>query len=137
MRRLNHLVSLALLALVACSNSPSGPPASPQPTPAPAENPPAGEAPAASAGETPQPPPGVVVSPKPPADAPAPAEEPKSGEVVTCTPDKRKGGVCTREFRPVCGSYADNTTKTFANPCVACSDEKVVSHVAGKCPEAS
>ena len=28
----------------------------------------------------------------------------------------------------MCGAYADKTTKTFSNPCVACSDEKVASY---------
>ncbi len=55
---------------------------------------------------------------------------------VECTPDTRKGGRCTREYRPVCGAYADKTTKTFSNPCVACSDEKVASYVAGECAAA-
>jgi len=56
------------------------------------------------------------------------------GANVTCTPDTRKGGMCTREYSPVCGSLADNTSKTFSNKCVACSDEKVVRYVAGPCP---
>lgn len=147
MRRI--LLSCALFGLVACTvNSnpgPSGPqPGSATPTPAasttpdkPATDPPPG----AEGGEsartptgTPPLPEGVVVAPRQP-DKPAdtqPAKAP-AGASVECTAETRKGGMCTREFRPVCGSLADKTTKTYSNPCVACSDEKVTSYVPGEC----
>ena len=73
-----------------------------------------------------------VVGGAPPVVGDAPKEG--IGANVTCTPDTRKGGMCTREYSPVCGSLADNTSKTFSNKCVACSDEKVVRYVAGPCP---
>jgi hypothetical protein len=147
MRRIGLLVSCALFALIACKDTTSpgsaGPPqpggatAGATPGPAPVEQPPppAGESANTPAG-TPELPAGVVVKPRETPDSKSPEDRPPAGASVECTPDKRKGGMCTREFRPVCGSYADKTTKTFSNPCVACSDEKVASYVAGECAAA-
>ena len=97
-------------------------PAASEPTPPPV----AGDAPPV-VGDAPP-----VVGGAPPVVGDAPKEG--TGANVTCTPDTRKGGMCTREYSPVCGSLADNTSKTFSNKCVACSDEKVVRYVAGPCP---
>lgn len=86
------------------------------------------------------PPPAAPATPSVPAAGDAPVAEsagpvdPAGGANVACTPDTRKGGVCTREFHPVCGTLADNTARTFSNKCVACSDEKVVRYVDGACP---
>lgn len=77
-------------------------------------------------------------------DAAAPTDnpgEPASGtpkpagpaDMVACTPDTRKGGMCTREFQPVCGKKADEARETFPNKCVACSDESVVGYFLGSC----
>jgi hypothetical protein len=74
----------------------------------------------------------VVVAPRPTPDK-QPGDRAPAGATVECTPETRKGGMCTREYRPVCGSYADKTTKTFSNPCGACSDEKVTGYVQGAC----
>ena len=41
--------------------------------------------------------------------------------------------ICTREYRPVCGHFADGTVKTFGNPCTACGDKKVVGFTHGPC----
>jgi hypothetical protein len=118
-RLLSLLALTAAVSLAACkdesvpSTTPSSPDAS-APAPAPTPVPPA-------AGDA------------PPADGAAPTD-PAAGAAVTCTPDTRKGGMCTREYAPVCGTQADNTSKTFSNKCVACSDEKVVRYVAGPCP---
>ena len=94
-----------------------------------------GAAPPAPAGAgkpaAPETPPPPVAGDAPPVEAGAPTEG--TGANVTCTPDTRKGGMCTREYSPVCGTLADNTSKTFSNKCVACSDEKVVRYVAGQC----
>jgi hypothetical protein len=93
-----------------------------------------------TAPTTPDAPAEPVVVPPAAGDAPPPEPEgaapvdPAGGATVTCTADTRKGGVCTREFSPVCGTFEDNTSKTFSNKCVACSDEKVVRYVAGPCP---
>jgi hypothetical protein len=141
--RLVSLASCLVLALVACKDTsspgpagPAGPSGSPPPVepvtnPASAGEPTPGESPADPEPAKPQPPPGVVVEPRP--TPPASTPDKPDTAVVECTPDKRKGGVCTREYRPVCGSYADKTQKTFSNPCGACSDEKIVSYVAGQC----
>jgi hypothetical protein len=56
------------------------------------------------------------------------------GLACICGPESRQGGVCTREYRPVCGLYADASARTFPNRCGACSDEQVHSYVEGPCP---
>jgi len=124
MQGLNRLasvlaVTLAMVATFATSACDKDGGAAP-PAPASADKPAAPE---------PTPP---VVGGAPPVVGDAPKEG--TGANVTCTPDTRKGGMCTREYSPVCGSLADNTSKTFSNKCVACSDEKVVRYVAGPCP---
>lgn len=129
MQGLNRLasvvaVTLAMVASVACDKDGGAAP----PAPAGADKP--------AAPETTPPP--VVGDAAPVAGDAAPvlgaAPTEGTGGTVTCTPDTRKGGMCTREYSPVCGSLADNTSKTFSNKCVACSDEKVVRYVAGPCP---
>ncbi len=85
-------------------------------------------------GETP-----VVVAPP---DQPVPVEDAEGGAqpgadpnaIVECTPDKRTGGMCTREYAPVCGTLKDDSTKTFGNKCVACNEDGVRSYVVGACP---
>jgi len=57
----------------------------------------------------------------------------EGGEAVICTPDTRQP-MCTREYRPVCGTLEDNSRKTYGNKCAACSDAKVLRYVDGKCP---
>ncbi len=126
MHALERLVSLLALAaavsLSACDKESSGPPSQPPPAAAPSGDAavPAGDAAAPSAGDATPPGPGPT--------------DPGAGATVLCTPDTRKGGVCTREYRPVCGSLEDATSKTFPNKCVACSDTKVVRYVDGPCP---
>lgn len=84
----------------------------------------------------------------PPTDTPAdPAQKPpESGEPTTpptdvayteCAPDSRKNGICTREYRPVCGKKADDSRQTFANKCTACSDTAVVGYFEGGCEGAT
>ena len=113
------VASLAVVAVLACDkDGGAAPPA------------PAGDGkPAATTPETTPPP---ASGDAPAADPTAPTEG--TGANVTCTPDTRKGGMCTREYSPVCGTLGDNTSKTFSNKCVACSDEKVLRYVAGPCP---
>lgn len=128
MHALERLVSLlaiaAAVSLSACDKESSGPPSQPPPAGG-ASSPgdaavPAGDAAAPSAGDATPPGPGPT--------------DPGAGATVLCTPDTRKGGVCTREYRPVCGSLEDATSRTFPNKCVACSDTKVVRYVDGPCP---
>jgi hypothetical protein len=118
-RLLPLLALCAVTSLTACKDSGGGsnPPATPAagaPTDKPVEPPPAGDAVPVEDGVSPI--------------------DPGTGANVACTPDTRKGGICTREYRPVCGAMGDSTSRTFSNKCVACSDEKVTSYVPGPCP---
>jgi len=120
--RLLPLLALCAVISFACKDGSSAPPSQPAtpvastpPTDKSVEPPAAGDAVVPVAG-------GV-----------APVD-PGTGANVVCTPDTRKGGICTREYRPVCGALGDATSRTFPNKCVACSDEKVTSYVAGPCP---
>ncbi len=120
------LTLLALCAasssMIACKDGSSLPPA---------EGAPSGSTPAADGPAMAPPAAGDAV----PVEGGAAPIDPGTGANVVCTADTRKGGICTREYRPVCGSFADAaTTRTFSNKCVACSDEKVASYVEGPCP---
>jgi hypothetical protein len=42
--------------------------------------------------------------------------------------------ICTRDFRPSCGTRRDGSRKTFGNACSACSDAEVITQAAGACP---
>jgi hypothetical protein len=42
--------------------------------------------------------------------------------------------MCTRDYRPACGSRRDGSRKTYANACSACADPNVVTQAAGACP---
>lgn len=119
-RLLPLLALCAVTTLTACKDTGSSPPAGPAtpaagaPTDKPVEPPAMGDA--------------VPVEDK------VTPIDPGTGANVACTPDTRKGGICTREYRPVCGAMGDATSRTFPNKCVACSDEKVTSYVEGPCP---
>nr|WP_320192965.1 hypothetical protein [uncultured Desulfobacter sp.] len=41
--------------------------------------------------------------------------------------------ICTMDYRPVCGYFADGTVKTFSNGCTACSNKNVVGFTHGPC----
>ncbi len=43
--------------------------------------------------------------------------------------------MCTMDYRPVCATHADGSTKTYSNGCGACADAVVTSWVEGACPE--
>lgn len=103
----------------------------------------------ADAPATPAPAATTPPAPQPDADKPVEdgADKPAQGEPTTpapptaayveCAPDSRKGGMCTREYRPVCGKKADDARQTFANKCTACSDTAVVGYFEGACDVAS
>lgn len=55
---------------------------------------------------------------------------------VECAPDSRKGGMCTREYRPVCGQKTDGTFASYPNKCNACSDLAVQRYKDGSCETA-
>jgi tetratricopeptide (TPR) repeat protein len=42
--------------------------------------------------------------------------------------------MCTRDYRPACGTRRDGTRRTYGNACTACSDPEVVTQAAGACP---
>lgn len=62
----------------------------------------------------------------PPTQPPAP----RPGQ-ITCAPPRPQ--VCTREYRPVCGTRRDGVRQTYGNACSACADANVMSHVPGPC----
>jgi len=41
--------------------------------------------------------------------------------------------MCTRDYRPVCGTDVRGAARTYGNPCEACADKQVVSHRPGTC----
>jgi hypothetical protein len=61
---------------------------------------------------------------QPPPPPPAPGQ-------VACTMPRPQ--VCTREYRPVCGTKRDGARQTYGNGCSACADATVVSHIPGPC----
>lgn len=121
-RLLTLLALCAVSSMTACKDGSSSPPAEAATPATPAT--PAADGPAAAPAA------GDAV----PVEGGVPPVDPGTGANVVCTADTRKGGICTREYRPVCGSLADATSRTFSNKCVACSDEKVASYVEGPCP---
>ena len=63
----------------------------------------------------------------PPSQPPAP---PAAGQVA-CTDPRPQ--MCTRDYRPVCGTRRDGTRQTFGNGCGACGDANVLHHIPGPC----
>lgn len=41
--------------------------------------------------------------------------------------------MCTREYNPVCATYKNDSKKTAATGCTACSDSEVTGYIAGAC----
>jgi hypothetical protein len=66
----------------------------------------------------------------PPAQPPAPPGPAPAGS-ASCTVPRPQ--VCTRDYRPVCGTRRDGTRQTYGNGCGACADANVVSHIPGPC----
>jgi hypothetical protein len=56
---------------------------------------------------------------------------PASPGQATCTAPRPQ--VCTKDYRPVCGTRIDGTRQTYGNGCDACADANVVSHIPGPC----
>ena len=50
---------------------------------------------------------------------------------IACTESRPQ--ICTRDYRPVCGIYYNQETKTYPNACNACSDHKVVAYTKKEC----
>ena len=64
------------------------------------------------------------------------ADKGKAGlmsDITRC--EEPRPQVCTMDYRPVCASRRDGTTKTYSNGCGACSDIEVVSWVENACTE--
>ncbi len=75
---------------------------------------------------------------------PTEAPQPKENKpfIISCTDPRPE--ICTQEYIPVCAAKdtsvrcvttpCPSTEKvTYGNACTACSDAKVVSHIAGAC----
>jgi hypothetical protein len=58
-----------------------------------------------------------------------PSSSPPPGAVCT----GQRPQMCTRDYRPVCGTDVRGASRTFGNPCEACADRQVVSHRPGAC----
>jgi hypothetical protein len=67
---------------------------------------------------------GQQTPPPPRPSAPPPGQ-------VTCSVPRPQ--VCTREYRPVCGTRRDGVRQTYGNACSACADVRVMNHVPGSC----
>jgi hypothetical protein len=59
---------------------------------------------------------------------PPPSAGPQS---TVCTGQRPQ--MCTRDYRPVCGTDVRGASRTFGNACEACADKQVVSHRTGTC----
>lgn len=44
--------------------------------------------------------------------------------------------VCTMQYDPVCGTYENESSRTFGNGCGACADPSVTSYTKGECEQA-
>ena len=81
--------------------------------------------------------------PADPAGTPSGSDQPNQPTPPTdvayteCAPDSRKNGICTREYRPVCGKKSDDSRQTFPNKCNACSDTAVLGYFEGACDVAA
>jgi len=53
------------------------------------------------------------------------------GAVNRC--EEPRPEMCTMIYQPVCASLADQSHKTYASGCTACSDKNVQSYVPGAC----
>lgn len=60
---------------------------------------------------------------------PPPSSAPSPGTVCT----GQRPQMCTRDYRPVCGTDVRGASRTYGNPCEACADKQVVSHRPGAC----
>ena len=56
-----------------------------------------------------------------------------AGAATVC--EEPRPQVCTMDYRPVCGTLAGGSVKTYANGCGACGDASVTSLVEGECPK--
>lgn len=57
---------------------------------------------------------------------------PEAGATVCQDPRPQ---VCTMDYRPVCATLGDGSTRTYSNGCSACADANVTSWIEGVCPE--
>lgn len=58
-----------------------------------------------------------------------PATTPPAATVCT----GRRPQICTRDYRPVCGTDVRGASRTYGNPCEACANKQVISHRPGAC----
>ncbi len=57
--------------------------------------------------------------------------EPGATDVILC--EEPRPQICTREYKPVCATLQDGSSKTYATGCTSCSDSSVKSYQPGEC----
>ena len=57
--------------------------------------------------------------------------EPGAIDVILC--EEPRPQVCTREYRPVCATFQDGSSKTYATGCTSCSDSLVKYYKPEEC----
>ncbi|MBX3501089.1 MAG: hypothetical protein KF889_16740 [Alphaproteobacteria bacterium] len=62
-----------------------------------------------------------------------PQSPPPSGRPQSTVCTGQRPQMCTREYRPVCGTDVRGASRSFGNACEACADKQVVSHRPGTC----
>jgi hypothetical protein len=62
-----------------------------------------------------------------------PQSPPSTGGPQSTVCTGRRPQMCTREYRPVCGTDVRGTSRGYGNACEACADKQVVSHRPGQC----
>lgn len=62
---------------------------------------------------------------------PQPPPATSGPQSTVCTGQRPQ--MCTRDYRPVCGTDVRGGSRTFGNACEACADRQVVSHRPGQC----
>ena len=58
-------------------------------------------------------------------------DEPGALDLILCAEPRPQ--ICTREYKPVCATLHDHSTKTDSTACTACSDAKVLGYIMGSC----
>jgi hypothetical protein len=57
--------------------------------------------------------------------------EPGALDIILC--EEPRPELCTREYKPVCATLKDNSTRTDSTACTSCSDPDVVGYKMGAC----
>jgi len=57
--------------------------------------------------------------------------EPGALDLILC--EEPRPQICTREYKPVCATLQDGSSKAYATGCTSCSDSSVKSYQPGEC----